>query len=60
MRSPTGKTAATKKAEPQVAKKRDVAEAMVDALEDILKWERASERCLRVAQATSERDLGSN
>lgn len=24
---------------------------MVDALEDILKWERASERALRVAQA---------
>lgn len=28
---------------------RGVAESMVDALEDILRWERASERSLRVA-----------
>ncbi|CAN5910703.1 hypothetical protein BH11MYX4_BH11MYX4_61470 [soil metagenome] len=30
---------------------------MVDALEDILKWERASERALRVAESASTTDL---
>lgn len=32
---------------------RGMAHAMVDALEDILKYERASERALRVARASS-------
>jgi|GEM_PF-1926550 len=32
---------------------RAVAEAMVDALDDILKWERASERALRVAPSSA-------
>jgi hypothetical protein len=36
----------------RVVEKRGVAKAMVDALEDILKWERASERSLRIAKAT--------
>jgi len=35
--------------ERRVVEQRGMAEAMVDALEDILKWERASERALRVA-----------
>lgn len=39
--------------ERRVVEQRGMAEAMVDALEDILKWERASERALRVAQASS-------
>jgi hypothetical protein len=42
------------------AKPRSVAHAMVDALEDILEWERASERALRVAQATTDSDLRKN
>lgn len=33
----------------RVVENRGVGEAMVDALEDILRWERASERSLRVA-----------
>lgn len=41
------------KGERRVAEQRGMAHAMVDALEDILKWERASERALRVAQASS-------
>jgi hypothetical protein len=39
---------------------RGVATAMVDALEDILKWERASERVLKVAAKTSASDLTKN
>lgn len=34
-----------------------VAEAMVDALEDILRWERASERALRVAPLAPPADV---
>ena len=34
-----------------------VVTSMVDALEDILKWERASERALRVAAEVSTTDL---
>lgn len=34
-----------------------VVTSMVDALEDILKWERASERALRVAAEASTTDL---
>jgi hypothetical protein len=33
----------------RVVEKRGLGEAMVDALEDILKWERDSERAMRVA-----------
>lgn len=33
---------------------RGVATAMVDALEDILRWERASERALRVAAEAAQ------
>jgi len=33
----------------RVTENRGVAKAMVDALEDILKWEKASERTLRAA-----------
>jgi hypothetical protein len=33
----------------RVVEKRGIGEAMVDALEDILEWERQSERSLRVA-----------
>lgn len=35
--------------ERRVVENRGVCEAMVDALEDILRWERASERSIRVA-----------
>ena len=42
--------------ERRVVENRGVAEAMVDALEDILQWERASERAIRIAQeATSSK-----
>ena len=34
--------------------------AMIDALDDILKWERASERSLRVASDVSVSDLTKN
>ena len=37
--------------ERRVVEQRGVVTSMVDALEDILKWERASERALRVARA---------
>ena len=37
----------------RVVEQRGMAHAMVDALEDILKYERASERALRVARASS-------
>lgn len=44
--------------ERRVVEQRGVVTSMVDALEDILKWERASERAIRVAteQSTSELD----
>ena len=54
-RGVTERRADTKRAahgDRRVVEKRGIAEAMVDALEDILKWERASERSLRVAQAS--------
>ena len=38
----------------RVVEKRGVAEAMVDALEDILRWEKASERSMRVAMRAAE------
>ena len=49
-----GDTAAETGATP----KGSVVTSMVDALEDILKWERASERAMRVAteQSTTELD----
>ena len=66
MRSPTEKVATTDrrkaerrgavtktKGDRRVVEQRGMAHAMVDALEDILKHERASERALRVAQASS-------
>ena len=40
--------------ERRAAEDRGVGAAMVDALEDILQWERASERALRVAQKAPE------
>jgi hypothetical protein len=68
MRSPTSKDSndrrkAERRASPdsaragatgerRVQEQRGVAHAMVDALEDILKWERASERSIRVADAS--------
>lgn len=39
--------------ERRVVEQRKVGTAMVDALEDILKWERASERAIRVAAASA-------
>jgi hypothetical protein len=39
--------------ERRVVENRGVAEAMVDALEDILRWERASERTMKVAAKVS-------
>ena len=47
------------KEDRRVVEQRGMAHAMVDALEDILKYERASERALRVAQASSP-DVSSN
>jgi hypothetical protein len=41
----------------RVVEKRGIGAAMVDALEDILRWERASERSLRAAAANSSSDL---
>jgi hypothetical protein len=35
----------------RLVEQRGLAESMIDALHDILKWERASERALRAAQA---------
>ena len=40
------------KGDRRVVEQRGMAHAMVDALEDILKHERASERALRVGRAT--------
>jgi hypothetical protein len=67
MRSPTEKVSTTeqRKAERRgvvtkgvqgdrrVVEQRGMAHAMVDALEDILKYERASERALRVGDVVS-------
>ena len=39
------------------ADQRGVVTSMVDALEDILRWERASERALRIAAAQSPTEL---
>jgi hypothetical protein len=61
MRSPTEKTSTTDRRHEErravtkgvkVVEQRGMAHAMVDALEDILKYERASERALRVAGMT--------
>jgi len=41
-------------AERREGDQRGVADAMVDALEDILRWERASERAIRVAASTAK------
>ena len=62
--SSTGTETVTETAAPAVGGERRVVEqrgvvtSMVDALEDILKWERASERAMRVAtdQSTTELD----
>ena len=39
--------------ERRVVENRGVAEAMVDALEDILRWERTSERSMKIASKVS-------
>lgn len=69
MRSPTKQTSdrrsterraepgAPVKGERRGGEQRGVVTSMVDALEDILKWERASERALRVAESASTTDL---
>ena len=41
------------KGERRVVEQRGVVTSMVDALEDILKWERASERAIRIAAASA-------
>ena len=50
--------------ERRVVEQRGVVTSMVDALEDILKWERASERAIRVAAvataSATELDAASN
>ena len=43
--------------ERRVVEQRGVVTSMVDALEDILKWERASERAMRVASEQSKTEL---
>jgi hypothetical protein len=60
-RSETARTAGSRQGnggERRVVEQRGVVTSMVDALEDILKWERASERAMRVAteQSTTELD----
>ena len=40
--------------ERRVADKRGIGAAMVDALEDILAWERASERTMKAADIASD------
>lgn len=40
-----------------MVEQRGVVTSMVDALEDILKWERASERAMRVATEQSATEL---
>ncbi|MBX3186379.1 MAG: hypothetical protein KF819_05155 [Labilithrix sp.] len=44
----------------RVVDQRGVATSMVDALEDILKWERASERAMKIADVPSTTDVPSN
>ena len=44
-----GADAKSVKGEQRVVEQRGMAHAMVDALEDILKYERASERALRIS-----------
>lgn len=51
------KTSAAPTGERRVVEQRGVVTSMVDALEDILKWERASERAMRVATAHSPTKL---
>jgi hypothetical protein len=51
------KTAGAPRGERRVVEQRGVVTSMVDALEDILKWERASERAMRVATAASPTKL---
>ena len=51
------KTSAAPTGERRVVEHRGVVTSMVDALEDILKWERASERAMRVATALSPTKL---
>jgi hypothetical protein len=51
------KTSGSAKGERRVVEQRGVATSMVDALQDILKWERASERAMRVATAHSPTKL---
>lgn len=41
----------------RVAENRGVGAAMVDALEDILRWEKASERTIRVAAQANSKGL---
>lgn len=41
----------------RVVENRGIGEAMVDALEDILHWERASERSLKIAPDVGTPDL---
>lgn len=43
--------------ERRVVEQRGVVTSMVDALEDILKWERASERGMRIAIAVRPTEL---
>ena len=43
----------------RVVEQRGVGAAMVDALEDILRWERTSERAIHVATDASSRDVAS-
>lgn len=50
-------TSGAPKGERRVVEQRGVVTSMVDALEDILKWERASERSMRVATAQSTTEL---
>jgi hypothetical protein len=56
--SPKGESHVEPTATAAGAKQGGVVTSMVDALEDILKWERASERAMRVAteQSTTELD----
>lgn len=50
-------TSSSGKGERRVVEQRGVVTSMVDALEDILKWERASERAIRVAAEQSPAEL---
>ena len=55
---PKGQSRVTTRVPATTAEKGTVVTSMVDALEDILTWERASERAMRVAteQSTTELD----